>query len=597
MVVSSRQQQILDLLKKVGTVNVAELAEKLNVSPNTVRSDLDTLASRGMIERTHGGATLPKPVLPPQLWPQGALLSPGADHIIDYALTWIKDGDSLILDGSPLCVLLAERMADFRNLRVVTTSLPVAYLLTQEPSNRVVVAGGEFNRDQLSTRGSLAQAAIRDFRADKAFFSCTGVSVQGGLTEMSTESAEVRRAMKAAADSTIVLIGSDRVGRADLFSIGPLDVARRIATDSGLDPAYVQMLAEAGARLAVCWQGGHQTYRRKFSLGSKTRIGFANLSQGVTFASMVLDSVRKAASGVDNLELLVADNQTNAETAIRNAREFLRQEIDLLIEYEGTGQATRSIRQMMREAEVPIIAVDIPIMGATHLGSDHDAAGETAGHALGSWIREHWGGQADQVLWLSSEGGATVSETDPLHFSSFQSSGPWSESLSPAARFSSALETLRPYLSNQPQVRQLVLPGGWATSEEAIRLHFTQFTQLLPSISPDQRVAVLCLVCETALGFSQAVRSAGRYENFAVVPFGDTGPTVRLELANPSTCLLGVVNLHPERYGEKIINTAIKLLKGEAVPPAVYVEHEFIAREEVQKSEEKLLVKTVVSSY
>jgi ribose transport system substrate-binding protein len=102
------------------------------------------------------------------------------------------------------------------------------------------------------------------------------------------------------------------------------------------------------------------------------------------------------------------------------------------------------------------------------------------------------------------------------------------------------------------------------------------------------RTAVLCLVCETAVGFVQAVRSTGRCREFAVTAFGDTSPTVRKELERPQTCLLGVVDLHPERYGEKIIDTAIKLLKGEAVAPAVFVEHEFVSHEEVQKRGEAL---------
>ena len=335
-------------------------------------------------------------------------------------------------------------------------------------------------------------------------------------------------------------------------------------------------------------EGGHQTYRRKYGLGRKARIGFANLSHGIWFAQQVLEGLREAARQVDGLELLVADNQTDPEAALHNAQEFLHQEIDLLIEYEGTGLATRPIRQMMREADIPIIAVDIPIMGATHLGSDHDAAGATAGHALGCWIREHWGGRADQVLWLSSEGGATVNDTEELRFSSWQRGGPWSESLSPAARFASALEILQSYLGSQPEVRQLVLPGGWATSQEAVELHFDQFTQLLPAIPAGKRVAVLCLVCETAVGFAQAVRSTGRSEDFIVTAFGDTGPAVRAELNSPTTCLLGVVDLHPERYGEKIINTAIKLLKGESVSPAVFIEHEFVSLKEVQKQGEAL---------
>jgi ribose transport system substrate-binding protein len=481
-------------------------------------------------------------------------------------------------------------MAGFRNLRVITTSLPVAYLLTQEASNRVVVAGGEFNRERLSTRGSLAQEAIRDFRADKAFFSCTGLSVQGGLTEMSTESAQIRKVMKAAANSVFVLVESDRLGKADLFPIGSLEDARRIVTDAGLDPAAVQALAEAGARVSICSASGHQTYRRKYGLGRKARLGFANLSHGIWFASQVLEGVQNAAQQVDGLELLVADNLTNPETAIRNAQEFLRQEIDLLIEYEGTGLAARPIRHMMREADIPVIAVDIPIMGATHLGTDHDAAGATAGHALGRWIRAHWGGQVDQVLWLSSEGGATVSEGngagEGLRFESWQRGQVWAESLSPAARFASAMETLESYLTSQPELRQMVLPGGWATSEEAVQLHFEQFSKILPAIPQEKRVAVLCLVCETALGFVQSVRSVQRCQQFAVTAFGDSGPAVRAELKRPATCLIGVVDLHPERYGEKIINTAIKLLKGEAAPPAVFVDHEFVSSEEVQKRKE-----------
>jgi DeoR/GlpR family transcriptional regulator of sugar metabolism/ABC-type sugar transport system substrate-binding protein len=592
MPIPTRQQQILNVLKKFGSVSVVELTQELGVSPNTIRSDLDNLAEQGFITRTHGGATLLRPGLPPQLWPQHSPIPTRVDDVVSYTLSWIQDGDTLFIDSSPFCIRLVERMAGFHNLRVITTSLPAAFILSQESTNTVVIAGGEFDFDRLSTGGGRALAAIREFHADKAFLSCSGVSLQSGITDQTSESAEIRRAMKEAADSVFVLVESERVGKAGLFPIGSLDEARRIITDQEIDSSAVQMLADAGARLSVCWEGGHQTYRRKFSLGRTARIGFANLSHGVDFANKVMVGIQQAARQVDGLELLIADNQTNPETAVRNAKEFISQDIDLLVEYEGTGLAIRPIRSMMREADVPVIAIDIPIMGATHLGSDHDAAGACAGEAVGKWIRQNWGGQVDLILWLTSEGGATITSSSGFRFENWQHGQTLSESLSPAARFASALDTLQKHLTIpeqavQPKIQQLILPGGWTTSYDAVRLHFKEFSHLLPEIPADKQVAVLCLVGETALGFAQAVRSVGRCHQFVVAAFGDINPAILEELANPGSCLLGVVNLHPDRYGEKVISTAVKLLKGEPVPPAVFIEHEFISREEVHDHEKE----------
>jgi len=54
---ASRQQYILSLIKTEGTVTVSQLAEELGVSELTIRRDLDQLEKKGLVERTHGGAT------------------------------------------------------------------------------------------------------------------------------------------------------------------------------------------------------------------------------------------------------------------------------------------------------------------------------------------------------------------------------------------------------------------------------------------------------------------------------------------------------------------------------------------------------------
>jgi DeoR/GlpR family transcriptional regulator of sugar metabolism/ABC-type sugar transport system substrate-binding protein len=562
----ARQQQILALLKESSEVSVTALAEALGVSQNTIRNDLDALAEQGLVVRSHGGATIPRVVLPPQLWPEASSLPAGAEHIVEYAASRVEDGDSLIIGDSALCVLLAERIAGRRDLRVITTSMAAAYLLVQEPSNRVVLAGGELDRARLSTFGNVAGAAIKDFRARKAFFSCSGVSAQNGLTEADSESAQLKHAMKQAADLVFVLVESGRVGRIDLFPVAQLGEVSRIVTDRGLDPAQAEALARTGARVAVCGPAGHKTYRGEDARGRTVRIGFGNLSDGIWFAQQVRVGLEQAVLQAGRVELLARDNEMDPRLALRNAEDLLKERIDLLIEYDGTGEAGRPIMRLMRAAEVPVIAIDIPITGATHFGCDHDAAGATAGRIIGQWVNENWAGRLDE-LWLMtcSGGGAQNGSVGPT-------------SLAPFLRIEATLEALKPLVGPIPQVRHLVLPGDWGSSTQGIALSTSACAQVLQSISAGCRVAAVCLTDEVALGLAGAARDLDRTAQVAAVSFGSDSSALRSELALADTCLLGTVNLHPERYGEKLIDTALRLLDGEPVPPAVLVEHGFLSR-------------------
>ena len=83
--------------------------------------------------------------------------------------------------------------------------------------------------------------------------------------------------------------------------------------------------------------------------------------------------------------------------------------------------------------------------------------------------------------------------------------------------------------------------------------------ETLKQVREDRRVAAVCVVDELALGLAQAVRSAGREDHFAVVSFGSPDATIRAELADPRTCMIGLVDLHPERYGEKLLDVCLRI--------------------------------------
>jgi DeoR/GlpR family transcriptional regulator of sugar metabolism/ABC-type sugar transport system substrate-binding protein len=566
-------------LEERGEVSVTELASDLGVSQNTIRNDLDTLAEQGLVARTHGGATIARAVLPSPLRPQATFLSPNerdkATCIADYAVSWIRDGDSLILDDSGLCVLMAERMAHFSRLRVITNSLAIAYVLAQEPSNTVVIAGGEFDYASLSTHGSIAQATLKDLRADKAFFSCTGVSPQSGLTEMSTENAQIKKRIKDAADSAFVLIESDRVGKIDLFPVASLGEPQRIVTDERIDLSDAEALVEKGARVTVCGSSGHQTYRPKPSGEKPVRIGFANLSDSIWFAQEVRAGLERAARQVGQVELFIVDNQNSVEIAGRNAADLLKQEIDLLIEYDGTGAAGRLVMRMTHLADVPVVAIDIPIVGATYFGCNHDAVGVAAGQHLGHWIQERWAGNVDEVMLVTCTGGGDKKGNGAMRIEDW-TGGALPSLLVPAMRLDAALDTLQTLVHPQFRVRRLAAPGDWRTSLEAVTMFTALFVQALQAVPTDHHIAAVCLLNELALGLAQAARQTGREDRFVIVSFGHPDAATRAELSHPQPCLLGIVDLHPERYGERLLEVCQRRINGGAVPPAVFVEHSFL---------------------
>jgi ABC-type sugar transport system substrate-binding protein len=103
---------------------------------------------------------------------------------------------------------------------------------------------------------------------------------------------------------------------------------------------------------------------------------------------------------------------------------------------------------------------------------------------------------------------------------------------------------------------------------------------VLPTIPADHRVVAICIVNEFALGLARAVRKAGRSDWFVAVSFGNRDPATVSELSSPDTCLLGLVDLGAERYGDQLVQTCLRLLQAQAVPPAVFVEHRFLLRDE-----------------
>ncbi len=191
-----REEKILGILSINDITSVDEIAEKLFVSKPTVRRDLNKLAKKGLVSRTHGGATL---------------IKKSADEKIPYSLReheqnnakfimakkavdFVKDGYTIMIDGSTSALAIVPLLSEFNNLIVITNSAKASLVLGQMGIKNICTGGHMINKSYSYT-GEDAIRTVKNYNADIVFFSCRGLSGDGYLTDNSIEENQLRRAM------------------------------------------------------------------------------------------------------------------------------------------------------------------------------------------------------------------------------------------------------------------------------------------------------------------------------------------------------------------------------------------------------------------
>jgi ribose transport system substrate-binding protein len=281
------------------------------------------------------------------------------------------------------------------------------------------------------------------------------------------------------------------------------------------------------------------------------RIGYAAQGQDSSFPREVHAGLVAAAER-EQIELIVVNNRYQPKVALRNAEQLIRERVDLVIEFQTDEAVAPAFAARYREADVPMIAIDIPHPGATYFGANNYEAGLLAGRYLARWARQHWNGEADGILLLE------LARAGPL----------------PRARMRGVLTGLKELLREGRACPVVSLDGDgqFKTSLERVRRHLRH--------SRAERVLVGAANDPSALGAARAFQEAGRDATCAIAG-QNAEPDARAELRAPRSPLVASVGYFPERYGDGLIRLALDLLGHKPVPPAVFVKHQIITRENV----------------
>ena len=244
----------MDLLSKQSGLRVPELAKALDVSEGTVRNDLNALESEGRLTRVHGGAVL---IENDQFQNNSFKLRSQINLAAKLAIAreaadLVKDGDSILLDASSTIYFFARALSKRSKLRVVTNGFEVARELAQNSSNNVFLIGGIVNNDSSSVTGLLSERIIEELRIQKAFLSCSGFSLERGMTEVHLAEAQLKRKVIESSQQLYALVDSSKFGQEDLTSFMRSEKITHLFTDTGLSPEWIQKLKLAGINFTLC---------------------------------------------------------------------------------------------------------------------------------------------------------------------------------------------------------------------------------------------------------------------------------------------------------------------------------------------------------
>ncbi|NGY62519.1 DeoR/GlpR transcriptional regulator [Lentzea sp. NEAU-D13] len=242
MLPQRRHDLILRTLRSEGPAGVQVLAERLGVSPATIRRDLVELDRQGRLTRVHGGAVAAEDLDDP--FAEVAMLRvEEKDAVAERAAQLIKDGEAVLLDIGTTAHRLARKLHG-RSLTVITSNLMVYEELKDDQEIQIVLLGGVLRRSYHSLVGFLTEDNLRQVHADHLILGTSGVRPTGQVMDTTAVEVPLKRAMIAAADQVVLLADVGKFPGTGIAKVcGPKDIDV-VITNAPADPATAAALRE-----------------------------------------------------------------------------------------------------------------------------------------------------------------------------------------------------------------------------------------------------------------------------------------------------------------------------------------------------------------
>ncbi|WP_073389491.1 DeoR/GlpR family DNA-binding transcription regulator [Jatrophihabitans endophyticus] len=253
-----RLNAVLEALAESGKLSVEQIVERFDVSPATVRRDLDDLAAQQLVTRTRGGAVVQSVSYDLPLRYKSVRQSDEKQRIADTAADLVRPGAVVGLNGGTTTSAVARTLATRTHLAgtangsgptqltVVTNALNIANELVVRPHVKVVVIGGVARPQSYELIGPLSRRLLDDIAVDVLILGVNAISAGGGAAAHNEGEAEINRLMVERSNRVVVVADGSKVGLRAFARICDTGRVDALVTDGTADADELQRLREAG---------------------------------------------------------------------------------------------------------------------------------------------------------------------------------------------------------------------------------------------------------------------------------------------------------------------------------------------------------------
>ena len=248
---TARQSQIVDLVRQEGYVTVETLADRFQVTPQTIRRDISLLQDRALLRRFHGGVTAPGSVENFAYSTRQVLCLEEKRRIARLAARQVPDNASLFLNIGTTTEEVARALLGHRGLRVITNNINVANILYSNASCEVIVAGGVVRTRDRGIIGEPAIDFISQFKVDIALIGISGIEADGSLRDFDYREVKVAQTIIEHAREVWLAADHSKFNRPAMVELAQLTQIARLFTDQAPPEPFPALLADAEVQLEV----------------------------------------------------------------------------------------------------------------------------------------------------------------------------------------------------------------------------------------------------------------------------------------------------------------------------------------------------------
>lgn len=246
-----RQQQIMEMAQQQGFVATEEMVRILDVTPQTIRRDINELCALGLLRRYHGGAGLASSIENVDYQARQVLCLEEKKRIAALVADQIPDRASIFINIGTTTEEVAKALCGHERLRVITNNLNVAKILSGNSQMEVIVSGGMVRHKDCGIVGEAAVDFIRQFKVDCGIIGISGIDMDGTLLDFDYREVRAARAIIENSRKVYLVTDHTKFGRNAMVRLGSIEEIDALFTDKRPPEELVEIMRRAGVALHV----------------------------------------------------------------------------------------------------------------------------------------------------------------------------------------------------------------------------------------------------------------------------------------------------------------------------------------------------------